>query len=143
MSKFLKIVFLVLLVIVEAQDKTSVPTIEYRDVEDPKLIKQFKSYQKNVELFNKQVVKKEQTYTEFNPVGFKPEVLDGMNYYIKYDIGNSKNIELKIYVPLRYKKLNKKQIIWLKNEEGIVTLSGTYFTNILYVFLSIFLFNFC
>ena len=54
-----------------------------------------------------------------------------MNYYIKYDIGNNKNIEVKIYVPLEYKRLNRKQIKWLKDQNNKVTIRASYFLNIL------------
>ena len=43
-----------------------------------------------------------QHFSQFKATDYSEQVVAGMNYLIKYSVGNGQNIEAKVYVPLPY-----------------------------------------
>jgi hypothetical protein len=49
------------------------------------------------------------TFTTFTAKKYAPEQMNGMNYYVQYEVDDKQLITVKIYVPLAY-KLEKSKI---------------------------------
>merc|ERR1711964_634218 len=69
---------------------------DMKAIDDPQLKEQFDGYKSLAETFSGK------TYKKFSSVKYSHQVVAGMNYWILYDIGDNKGVEMKIFVPLPF-----------------------------------------
>ena len=54
------------------------------------------------------------TFTVFEPVLIKVQVVSGFNYLVKILVDNDEYIHVKLYLPLEYKETKKAEIVFVK-----------------------------
>ena len=87
---------------------------QMKKIDDPALVDQFKSYQNVIQ------DKINREFETFEPKEYSSQVVAGMNYMIKYAIGDDKFITVQMYVPLPSSNELPK-VKYVIDEKGVKT----------------------